>query len=380
MNYTFYVHDLFYDIGHSNVSIDMINNLPNAQNTNFHFVVFTADSKKTIFPKIHTNITYHMVPFSKIRIAFLKIAFYQLYSFFYSKFLDKSEIKVSLGVANLNCDVSIIHFIHHQWNVVYFKNIRMNLIKWCYKKFFYAYLNLTEKVLFKIIKPKVITVSKFMEQFICSEFEYNPKNITTIHSGFDLSRFQQNETDNLNTLTGLKKSYPQLKHLDGSRPICLFVGAFERKGLPLLIRKWGDLKKKPQLIVIGKSEGDYQIDSKSSDLYYIAHTKEIDLFYDISDYFLFPTIYEPFGMVLIEAAMKGLSIITTRECVGATEVISSIPKIQIFDNIDSFKLPETYEKLTSISRSELIIERWKLLEKYSWESISKKYELFFSKP
>ena len=134
MKYSFYLHDLFYEVGHSNVTIDMINNLPAGKKDTYHFVVFTADKPEIIFPKLSDNVSYHYVPFPNIRIAFIKIVFYQLYSLFYSLFIDTANKKISLGVANLNCDISIIHFLHHQWHERYFSLLAPSGFKKIYKK------------------------------------------------------------------------------------------------------------------------------------------------------------------------------------------------------------------------------------------------------
>ena len=42
-----------------------------------------------------------------------------------------------------------------------------------------------------------------------------------------------------------------------------------------------------------------------------------------------PTLYEPFGLVLIEAAAMGMNIVTTRNCVGASELLENLEGIEI---------------------------------------------------
>ena len=374
MKLSIYVHDLFYEIGHSNVTLNSLEYIDGIEDFDIRFIVFTADKKQNLFnKKIPVDIKY--VPFKNIKPVFLKIIWFQLYSFLYSLIWDRNRTVVSLGVANINCDISIIHFIHGQWNKQYFKVLNPSgVLKW-YKKIFFLYLDLCELILFKLFKPKVITVSNFMKNHLQNEFEYKDENIETIHSGFDLARYNDVDLD----LDSLKEKHPVLKDMDMTLPLCLFVGAYERKGLKRLLELWNERNPIANLLIIGKSEGKNTIDISGQNIYSIEHTTEMNRIYQISDYLLFPTHYEPFGMVIIEALIKGLEVYTNNENVGASEILSEIEGVKTFDTIEYFKLPENFEKVSSESKKQRIDLRKKYFEQYNWKEISKSYKTILQK-
>lgn len=371
MQLSFYLHDLHYEIGHSNVTLNSIEYMDGVEDFDIKFIVFTHAPIDSLFKK-DINFTIHKVPFGNLRPTLLKIIWFQLYTLFYSLIVDRKRTKVSLGVANLFCDISIIHFIHSQWHKMYFETLRPTGIKKIYKKIMFTYLDICELTLFKWKKTKVITVSNFLKLYIKKKFYYSEQNISTIHSGFDLSRFCDSFKSHHQILKMLITENSNAGLIDISKPLCLFVGAFERKGLKNLLKLWREHQYDAQFIIIGESEGQSNIGL--SDVIHIKKTKHINEYYEISDSFLFPTIYEPFGMVLIEAAVKGLDIYTLRENVGASEVLSGIDGINIHDSIDDFILPTKFRKISLATKQRRIKERLSKLEKYNWLNCSENYK------
>lgn len=372
MKLTIYVHDLFYEIGHSNVTLNSLEYIDDIERSDIKFVVYSADSKDKLFKK-NIPVEVHHVPFSKLKPVLIKSLWFQLYSFFYSLFRDQGRVKISLGVANLNCDVSIIHFIHEQWSQKYFKLLKPKGIKLIYKKIFFSYLNICEYILFYFKRPKVISVSNFMGNFISNKYNYQEKDLKVIHSGFDLNRFFKSKKTRKQIIDILKNKYPQMQKYNKEKPTILFIGAFERKGLHTLLDLWQNNKPHVNFILIGESENSttMKIDKK---IIHIPYTKEINDFYEVSDHLIFPTHYEPFGMVIIEALIKGLDVSTTIENVGASEIISDLDGVNLYNNVKDFKLEKDFRIISQEERSQRIEDRKKAFEQYNWRNISKHYK------
>ena len=108
--------------------------------------------------------------------------------------------------------------------------------------------------------------------------------------------------------------------------VILFVGEYRRKGLATVIRALGRLKD-PQVHLLAVGKGSRQEYGRMAEEAGVASrvilagpTKDIENVFGAVDLFVFPTFYEPFGMVITEAMASGLPVITSRRA-GAAEMI-----------------------------------------------------------
>jgi starch synthase len=102
----------------------------------------------------------------------------------------------------------------------------------------------------------------------------------------------------------------------------IFVGIIGiRKGVHYLLKAWTDLKlTNAQLILVGSNvfpkEWLQQYMGKGILYYPSVHHKDLQKFYASSDVFVFPSLAEGFGLVLLEAMACGLPVITTPNTAG----------------------------------------------------------------
>jgi len=108
-------------------------------------------------------------------------------------------------------------------------------------------------------------------------------------------------------------------------PRLLLVGAFERKGLDVAIRALAMMKVPAELLAVGSGRrtafaslaeslgvGDrVRLEPPSGDIAEVYRT---------ADAFVFPTRYEPFGMVIAEALASGVPVVTSAVA-GAAELV-----------------------------------------------------------
>ena len=142
--------------------------------------------------------------------------------------------------------------------------------------------------------------------------------------------------ENLATCYGVKSS--QMERIPGplnietfnipprptpNKPKVLFIGGdFERKGGPLLIDNLDMILKKFDLTIVTQDKkanvkGVNYIDKVS---YASSFHKKI---FNDHDIFILPSKFDPYGMVIAEAASAGLAIITTKFTFSSEELIQS---------------------------------------------------------
>jgi UDP-glucose:(heptosyl)LPS alpha-1,3-glucosyltransferase len=154
--------------------------------------------------------------------------------------------------------------------------------------------------------------------------DYPRAHIAVTPNGVDIDRFRPN----LDARAAVRSAHG----VDEDERIALFVGGnWDHKGLPIAItaiaeavamgapvdRLWvigaGDVERFRQLARGSALEGRVT---------FFGARKDVELFYQAADFFLLPSLYEAFSLVLLEAAASGLVIITT--AVNGTQELSSV--------------------------------------------------------
>ena len=166
---------------------------------------------------------------------------------------------------------------------------------------------------------KIIANSEMVKNEIISTYKINPQKIKVIYTGIEI-----NEVDYVASFARLSKEFDIQKN----SPIILFVGSgYKRKGVFEFLHIIAALDNKDlKAFVIGKEKKiefykslarQLGIESK---VIFTGARNDVDDFYTISDIFLFPTHYEPFGNVILEAMNKKNVIFTTMQN-GASEIL-----------------------------------------------------------
>lgn len=186
-----------------------------------------------------------------------------------------------------------------------------------------------EKKLFSNSKL-IIAISNMVKSEIIKNYNIPDKKIKVIYNGVDFKKFSPENSKIYRS--EIREKYS----IADDTKLILFVGSgFERKGLKTALQAISSIQNKNQiaptwkikLMVIGKGDVKkyqslavkYKINDK---ILFIEPQKDIEKFYAAADIFVLPTIYDPFGNVIIEAMASGLPVITTRSS-GASELIKN---------------------------------------------------------
>ena len=213
----------------------------------------------------------------------------------------------------------------------------------------------------------IITVSNFSKNELVKNCKIDPKNIIVSPNGIDSSY--------LNTPTDAE---PDID--------ILYVATFEeRKNHQLLMKalKSYDKRKPIKVCLIGKDLGNRQEiriltqHLNNVEIDFIDHVnseRELINFYDRSNLFICPSLYEGFGMPIIEAIARGCKVLCTD-----MEVFREVggESVQYFLPNDSLKLFNLIsENLENKNRNHVSND---FLEPYKWTNISKDLIDFFNK-
>ena len=167
----------------------------------------------------------------------------------------------------------------------------------------------------------IIANSKMVKKQIIDYYGISSNKIEVIYNGIE---FKHNN---------YKKSFEKLSKeflISKNQSILLFVGSgFKRKGVEEFLRIISKLKTKNiRAFIIGK-EKNMQFYQKLSRELNIADNvtftgprEDVDDFYSISDIFLFPTHYDPFSNVVLEAMSFENAVFTTK-LNGASEILDT---------------------------------------------------------
>jgi UDP-glucose:(heptosyl)LPS alpha-1,3-glucosyltransferase len=179
----------------------------------------------------------------------------------------------------------------------------------------YLYL---EKRCFNNAK-RIIANSNMIKNEIINTYGIDPNKIDIVYNGIEPKK-----ADYKHSFNKLSKEF----NINKDSSILLYVGSgFKRKGVKEFLQIVAKLKDNNiQAFVIGKEKNLKYYEQLSKDLkvdkrvVFTGPRQDVDDFYTISDVFLFPTRYEPFSNVVLEAMSLENAVFTTKQN-GAHEIL-----------------------------------------------------------
>ncbi len=226
----------------------------------------------------------------------------------------------------------------------------------------------------------IIAVSESTKKDLVKQFKVDPKRITVVYEAVDTNKFSPR---------GTKEIEQTKKELGITKKYLLFVGTIQpRKNLLRLIEAFSKLENKSlELVLAGKPgwlfEEIYEAPKKfkvEGRVKFVGYVKDDQLpaLYSGAEMFVFPSLYEGFGLPILEAMACGTAVLTSKtssmpEVSGGNAVLVNPNKInEISSGIESLlKDKLLYRKLSDSGK------KW--ASKFTWEETARETIKVFEK-
>lgn len=181
--------------------------------------------------------------------------------------------------------------------------------------FVYPYL---EKKCFENSKC-IIAISQMVKNQIIDCYKIDPKKIKVLYNGVEFPT-------TLNK-TKAKQELCNEFNLNFNVPLILFVGSgFKRKGVKEIILTLKDINEPYNAVFVGKDKKiDYykNLSEKFNvNAIFLGARNDVKRFFEASDIFMLLSIYEPFGLSILEAMSYQNAVISSINC-GASEILDA---------------------------------------------------------
>lgn len=215
------------------------------------------------------------------------------------------------------------------------------------------------------------------------------KDAVIQHYNIDESRIFVTPLGYNDSLYGVSKEKDVLKKYNISSPYLLYLGALDpRKGIDVILKAFDRINNKDvKLVIAGASDSSFfdiirevSCCRRKDDVILTGHVSEIDK-RDLmanADVFLFPSLYEGFGLPILEAMASGTPVITTN--------VSSMPEVggdaalyiepgnveQLAENID-------FLLMNKVQCENIILKGLKRCKEFSWDRTAELTEMIYEK-
>jgi glycosyltransferase involved in cell wall biosynthesis len=275
---------------------------------------------------------------------------------------------------------------HTQYILPFFISKKIKLITTIHDVSFMAYPEMIKKsdlFFLRTLIPwslkradKIIAISEFTKNEIIKYFKTPAEKIEVVYNAVGDNFYQEISEEKLKTVKE-KYNLPD--------KFILYVGTMQpRKNLPVLIEAFASLADRQtyKLVLAGNKSGhnfDKNIDANiekfhlRNEIIFPGFIDEADkpALYKLADIFCFPSLYEGFGIPLLEAMTQGTPVIASniaphREIAGQATFF--------FEPKNSDDLAEKIEKIIkdSILKNQLIEEGKIKILKFSWKNSAEK--------
>ncbi len=223
-----------------------------------------------------------------------------------------------------------------------------------------------------------IAVSNLVRDDLMREFQLPPERVITLYNGVDLERFSPPRDDSA------RHQIRSSLGIADAAPLVAFVGnGFARKGLRFLIEAWPKVGRDAHLVVAGADQniGWYQREAMRLGvgvrIHFVGAVSDVAQIFRGADAFALPSLFEPFGNVVMEALASGLPVLSSVQA-GASELLpESMQRFVVRDPTDSDEISGKMNALLEADGGLRAVAR-ATAEHYTWQGYGERLHAIIS--
>jgi UDP-glucose:(heptosyl)LPS alpha-1,3-glucosyltransferase len=212
-----------------------------------------------------------------------------------------------------------------------------------------------------------VAVSELVRRDLRNTFGLDASQVFTLYNGVDLKRFVPNRDKALTKQVRHELGIPE------DLSAVAFVGhGFARKGLQFLLDAWPLLDTRACLVVAGADRSSAVYRNRANQMgigdrvIFVGPQSRIERLFAAVDAVALPSLFEPFGNVVMEAMAAGLPALCSKRC-GAAELIPpDLRELVVEDPSDVAELARRVGSLLRL-RGEASQMVRATAEQYTWE-------------
>jgi UDP-glucose:(heptosyl)LPS alpha-1,3-glucosyltransferase len=214
---------------------------------------------------------------------------------------------------------------------------------------------------------RAIAVSELVRRDLLKTFALPPAKVFTLYNGVDLKRFAPNRDQAFAT-----KLRGELGIPENWRAVAFVGHGFPRKGLQFLLEAWARVNSPTCLVVVGEDRVAAAYRRRAKQLgvggrvIFIGARADVERVFAAVDALALPSLFEPFGNVVMEAMAAGLPVLCSK-LTGAAELMPrEFGELIIDDPTDVGELARRVNLLLSLSDDASKVAR-AAAEHYTWQ-------------
>lgn len=212
-----------------------------------------------------------------------------------------------------------------------------------------------------------IAVSNLVRDDLMREFRLPGAKAHTLYNGVDLARFSPAHEDSA------RRELRSSIGIGEGAPLVAFVGnGFGRKGLRFLIEAWPNVGRGAHLLVVGADQNLrwYQREAirlgVGARIHFHGAVPDVARVFHGVDAFALPSLFEPFGNVVMEALASGVPVLSSAQS-GASELLPEpMQRFVVQDPTDANEIAQKMNALLEAAGELRSLAR-ATAEQYTWQ-------------